>query len=116
MGIGGQVEQFLGATIALGHAGCVDQDHLLARQQFQQVFQRCAVARAEFFRWEQLSGNACVDGRDLLPLRRDLRAQGVVGVGEDVFVAGRHAAPPSALGMIVSVTSPASVPSSASST
>ena len=42
-GVGQQVEQFLGAAIALGHAGGVDQDHLLAGQQFQQVFQRGAV-------------------------------------------------------------------------
>ena len=37
------------------------------------LFERCAVARAELFCREQLSGDAGVDGRDLLPLRCDLR-------------------------------------------
>jgi hypothetical protein len=39
------VQQFLGAGVALGHAGGVDQHHALGRQQVQQVFQRGAVVR-----------------------------------------------------------------------
>ena len=66
------VQQFARAAVALRHAGRVDQHHLLARQQFEQVFERRAIVRGVHRHAEDAAvGAQLFVRRDAVGIERD---------------------------------------------
>ena len=82
--VGEHLEQLVGAAVALGHAGGVDQHHLLARQQLQQVLQRGPVVRGVHRHAEDAAvGAKLLVGTDAVGIQRDeAQLRGTVPGGE----------------------------------